>query len=166
MWGPTTVTLGSAAAPGPAARHLRRRRPPDSSLRRRTSCEALVRTSRSGSGGLEELDRVAGGIVEQDLLPAWAGDDVVAERQPRGAEPFDFAGEVLDDQMDAVPAAGLWCAPVGHRPSGRAGGAAQQQPEVAPGHVGERGGEARAQLKTEVGGVEGDGGFDVVDHVT
>jgi hypothetical protein len=80
-------------------------------------------------------------------------------------QPLDFAGEVLDDQVDAVPAAGLGCAPVGHRSSGRAGGAAQQQTQVAPDDVGERGGGAGAQLKAEVGGVEGDGIFDVVDHV-
>src|SRR5215216_3995891 len=81
---------------------------------------------RLGAGGLEELDRVAGGIVEQDLLAARAADDVVAEAQPRGSQPLDFAGEVLDDQVDAVTAAGLGCAPVRHRSSGRAGGAAQQ----------------------------------------
>jgi hypothetical protein len=30
---------------------------------------------------LEEFDWVAGGIVEQDLLPAGAGDDLVAKAQ-------------------------------------------------------------------------------------
>ena len=35
-----------------------------------------------GAGGLEELDRVAGGIVEQDLPAARAADDVVAEVSP------------------------------------------------------------------------------------
>jgi hypothetical protein len=33
---------------------------------------------------LEELDRVAGGVLEQDLLAARPADDLVAERQPRG----------------------------------------------------------------------------------
>src|SRR5688500_14458220 len=41
-----------------------------------------------GAGGLEELDRVAGGVVEQDLLAARAADDVVAEGQPRGTQPL------------------------------------------------------------------------------
>jgi hypothetical protein len=91
---------------------------------------------------LEELDWVAGGIVDQDLLAARPGDDVVAEAQPGGAQPLDFAGEVLDDQVDAVPAAGSGCAAVGHRSSGRAGGAAQQQTQVASDDVGERGGGA------------------------
>ena len=44
------------------------------------------------AGGLEQLDRVAGGIVEQDLLAARARDDVVAKRQPRGAQPLHLAG--------------------------------------------------------------------------
>ena len=35
---------------------------------------------------MEELDRVAGGIVEQDLPAAGAADDVVAKRQPGGAQ--------------------------------------------------------------------------------
>ena len=50
-----------------------------------------------GAGRLEELDRVAGGIVEQDLLAAGTAHDVVAEGQPRGAQPVDLAGEVLHD---------------------------------------------------------------------
>src|SRR4051794_38711109 len=33
---------------------------------------------------LEELDRVAGGILEQDLPAARPADDLVAKRQPRG----------------------------------------------------------------------------------
>ncbi len=45
---------------------------------------------------MEELDRVAGGIVEQDLLAARAADDVVAEAQPRGSQPLDFGGEVKE----------------------------------------------------------------------
>ena len=75
------------------------------------------------------------------------------------------AGDVVDDQVDAVPAARAGRAAVGHRPAGRARRAAEQQPQVAARDVGERGRGAREQLEAEVGGVEGDGGFDVVDHV-
>jgi len=62
---------------------------------------------RSGACGLEQLDDVAGGILEQDLLAAWIGDDVVAERQAGGAEPLDLGRDVLDDEVDLVPAPGL-----------------------------------------------------------
>src|SRR4051812_19407993 len=47
-----------------------------------------------GGGRLEELDRVAGGIVEQDLLPAGAADDVVAEAEACGAQALDLGGDV------------------------------------------------------------------------
>ena len=87
------------------------------------------------------------------------------KRQPRGSQPFDFGVDVVDDEVDAVPAARLGFAAVGHRPSGRARRPAQQQTQVAAGDVGERRGGAGAQLEAEVGGVEVDGALDVVDHV-
>src|SRR5215208_491304 len=90
------------------------------------------------AGGLEELDRVAGRILEQNLLAARTGDDVVAERQPGGAEPFDLGRDVLDDEVDAVPASRLRGAPIRHRPPGRALGAAEQQAQAAAPDVGER----------------------------
>jgi hypothetical protein len=115
---------------------------------------------------LEELDRVAGGVVEQDLLAARAGDHVVAEAQSGGPQPFDLSGKIVDDQVNAVPTAGVGGAAVGHRSSGRAGGTAQQQTQLAPDDVRERGRGAGAELEAEVRGVEGDGLFHVVDHVT
>src|SRR5690349_5374912 len=36
----------------------------------------------SRGGGLEQLDYVAGGVLGQDLLPAGAGEDLVAEAHP------------------------------------------------------------------------------------
>ena len=106
------------------------------------------------------------GIVEQDLLAARAADDVVAKRQPGGAQPLDLGGDVVDDQVDAVPAARLRAV----RPSGigrpaELVGPAEQQSQPAADDVGERRRCARAQLEAEVGGVEGDGVLDVVDHV-
>src|SRR3954454_17696191 len=105
--------------------------PPVSSLRsstsvRRSAAEDIV-VLLSGSGGLEELDRVAGGVFEHDLLAAGSADDVVAELHAGGAQPLDFGGDVLDDEVNAVPTAGLGCAAVGHRAPGRALRAAEQQ---------------------------------------
>src|SRR5688572_10170455 len=54
-------------------------------------------------GGLEDLDRVARGVVHQDLAAAGPADDVVAERQPGGAQPLDLGRDVIDDEVDAVP---------------------------------------------------------------
>src|SRR5919109_287512 len=108
-----------------------------------------VFSTRLCAGGLEELDRVARGVVEQDLPAAGTGDDVVAEGQAGGAQALDLRRAVVDDEVDAVPASGLRRAAVGHRPSGRAGGAAEQQSQVAAHHVGERG---------RVAGTDGGGG--------
>jgi hypothetical protein len=57
----------------------------------------------SGAGGLEELDRVARRVLEQDLLAARAADDVVAERQAGGAQLLDVGGDVLNDEVEPVP---------------------------------------------------------------
>jgi hypothetical protein len=114
---------------------------------------------------LEQLDGVAGGILEQDLLAARPANDVVAEGEARGPQPLDISRDVVNDEVDAVPAAGTGCAPVGHRPPGRARRTAEQQPQVAAHDVGESGRGAGAQRKAEVLGVKGDGVLDVVDHV-
>ena len=81
------------------------------------------------------------------------------------AEPGDLGGDVGDEEVDAVPAAGPRLGPVGHGPPGRAGRPAEQQPQVAAGDVGEGGRGAGAHLEAEVLGVEADGGVHVVDHV-
>src|SRR4051794_40784102 len=120
---------------------------------------------RSAAGRLEELDRVARGILEQDLPTPRAADDVVAERQARALEPRDVGGDVLDDEVDAVPSAGPGRAAVRHRSAGRALGPAEQEPEVAAYDVRERRCGAAADREREVGGVEVDRRLDVVDHV-
>jgi hypothetical protein len=65
------------------------------------------------AAGLEQLDHVAGWILEQDLLPAGPGHDVVAERGARIAQVCDVSVDIVDDEMDSIPAAGA-----GFRPSG------------------------------------------------
>src|SRR4051812_12212450 len=62
-------------------------------------------TALSG-GGLEELDRVTGRILGEDLLAARARHDLAAERQPGRAEARHFVGDVLHDEVDAVPSTG------------------------------------------------------------
>jgi len=46
--------------------------------------------------GLDELDRVAGWVVDQDLLAARAGDDLVPEAKPRCPEALGL--DVVDDE--------------------------------------------------------------------
>ena len=60
------------------------------------------------AGGFEQFDEVAGGVGEQDLASAGAGDDVAAEGQSGAAEPVDLGVEVVDDEVDAVAARRRW----------------------------------------------------------
>ena len=76
------------------------------------ACSAVIDQPIFGRVGLrhsdardEQFDRVAGGVFQEDLLTARAGDDVVAERDAGGAQPGDLGGEVGHDEVDAVPAA-------------------------------------------------------------
>src|SRR5262249_13562278 len=57
--------------------------------------------SRAGGGAgrrLEKLDHVPGRGLGQDLLPAPAGDDLVAEADPPGAQPGPLAADVPPGQ--------------------------------------------------------------------
>src|SRR3954471_23752721 len=56
----------------------------------------------SATGGLEELDRIARGVVEHDLPAARPADDVVAEGHSGAAQAGDVAVDVIDDEVEAV----------------------------------------------------------------
>src|SRR5262245_37737550 len=125
-------------------------RPPPSEARARAAASV---TSARGTGGtnparpsrpassaarLEELDRVARRILQEDLRAARAGHDVVPKPYLSGAPESSHLGrDVLDDEVDPVPATGSRLATVRHRPASRAGRAAQQQPQVTESDVGE-----------------------------
>src|SRR3954453_23446330 len=61
----------------------------------------------ASSGGLEQFDRVAGRILQQDLRAAVAAHDLVTELSAGGPEFRDHGRQILDFDPDAVPAA--WC---------------------------------------------------------
>src|SRR5260221_14540574 len=63
---------------------------------------------------LEQLHRVARWVVDQDLLAADAGDDVVAELGARFAQNPNEPLEVGNFDREAFPAAGFGPAAVGH----------------------------------------------------
>src|SRR5215218_5596448 len=115
---------------------------------------------------LEELDHVAGWILEQDLLPAGPGHDVVAECGAGVAQACDLSVDVVDDEMDSIPAAGAGLAAVRHRAPGRALWSGEEQSKVPAAYVGERRRRARQDVEPEMLGVEGDRFVDVIDHVT
>jgi hypothetical protein len=106
-------------------------------------------------------------VLEQDLAAAHPAHDLVAEAEPGGAEGLDLARDVVDFELDAVPAARLRDAAVGHRLGGAAGTAdgVEQQAQVSPGEGGEAGSRMELDGEAEVPGVERDRGVDVVDDV-
>jgi hypothetical protein len=53
---------------------------------------------------LEQFDQVAGGVGDQDLATAGAGDQVAAERQPGRTQSVDLGVQIVDDQVDTVAA--------------------------------------------------------------
>jgi hypothetical protein len=86
--------------------------PPYESEPTLNATQARSSTPVSGTGqpayapaGWKSSNRVAGGILEQDLLAARIADDVIAKAQAGGAQPLDLPGNVVDDHVDAVPAA-------------------------------------------------------------
>src|SRR6266511_4125988 len=94
----------------------RSNRTPARAYSSRTSSSAAASSTQRNdyaSARLEELDHVARRILDQDLRAARSLHDLVPERHAFRAEPFDLGGEVVDDQMDPVPAA--WS---GRRPAG------------------------------------------------
>src|SRR5688500_17204020 len=113
-----------------------------------------------------ELERVAVGIFDLDLGAARTGFDLVAETHAGGAKFFDLRLEIGDEEDDAVPAAGLLFAAVGHGARARAARAAQQQTERTARYCGERGAALHARLEAEMPRVERDRPFDVGDLVT
>src|SRR4051794_4044075 len=83
------------------------------------------------AGWLEQLDRVAGGIVEQHLVGPDADEDLAAEARTLAFESGDRRFQVLDLETESVPPTRGGHAAVRQRLTRRAGaGAVQQQPQV------------------------------------
>src|SRR5215471_9886482 len=83
--------------------------------------------------GLEQFDRIAGGVVENDLRAARTGDDVVAELESRVTEALEFSGQILHLIMNTVPAAGYRFATIGHGPASGASLSAEQKTHAVTG---------------------------------
>ena len=62
----------------------------------------LVGETRLGAGGFEQLNGVAGGVVDHDLLAADAGDQLSAQMDA-GAEPVHGAGQIGDFDGEPIP---------------------------------------------------------------
>src|SRR5262245_54027064 len=121
----------------------------------------------SPARGFKEFDGIAGRIVDEDLLAAHPGDDLVSEVDSRLAQRLDFARQVVDLELDAIPPTWLGLATIGHGLGGSSGaaGRAQQEAEVAACHDRETRGGPERHAEAEPLGVEGNGRIHVMDDV-
>jgi hypothetical protein len=62
---------------------------------------------------LEQFDRIARWVLQQDLVPAYAGYEVVPEVDPGLAQGLDHRWQPGNLDRDAVPAAGLGLGAIG-----------------------------------------------------
>src|SRR5262249_28767263 len=115
--------------------------------------------------GLKQLDEIARRILKQNLLAARALHDRVAEMRACGPELRDAPIEIIDQEMNAVPAAGRLLLARGHwRAATDAAALGLRQIEM---HVAARNlGEARSRMhldpETKMLGVEVDRSIHVV----
>src|SRR4051812_27761151 len=107
------------------------------------------------SGWLEQLDEIARRVLEQNLLTAATGDDLVAEVRTGRVQLGDEALEIVDVELDTVPATRLWQGSVRHRLAGPTGAwSIEQQAQIATRQGGEAGCPGHFALESEPGGVE------------
>src|SRR4051794_16624773 len=124
-----------------------------------------IATRFSPGGRLKKLDRIAGRVIQHDLLTARTAHDIAAEVHTSSTQPCHLGLDIFHNQMEPVPASWSGLAAVRHRTPRRTGRSGQQQPQVAACDVCERGGSAKSHGKTEIACIEGDSGFHVVHHV-
>src|SRR4051812_17502778 len=114
-----------------------------------------------GRWRLVKLDRIAVGIVDEDLPSARPHLDGVAEMDGRLSERLDASVEVVDVESDAVPATRRLGRSIRHRARPRAAGAAEQQAKAVQGHRGKGGIRLLFQPEAEKSRVEGRRAVDV-----
>ena len=84
------------------------------------------------AGGLEELDGIARGIVDQDLAAAPPRDHLASEARSGCAQRLDLALQVRDFELDAIPAPGLGAAAAGRLARPARARLIEQEPQLAP----------------------------------
>src|SRR5262245_26109333 len=94
-WRSVKATVSAVGVPPSAS--------PSRSLSGNTRTGTVVMPCSLCAGRLEQLDEVAGGVAGEDLGSAGPGHDLVAESNSLRGEAGDFAIEVVDDEVDAVP---------------------------------------------------------------
>src|SRR5262245_7895699 len=119
----------------------------------------------TGACRLEQLNKIAGRIHQQDLRAARTGQDVVAKLEAGGAQASNLGRQIVDHEVNAIPATGPGPLAIGHRPARRACWSAEQKPQRSAGDVCEGGSLLGQQRKAQMLRIPLDGSLDVVDHV-
>src|SRR5262249_6402557 len=122
--------------------------------------------TQSAAARLKELDEIAGRVLQQDLRSARPGHDVVAELDAGGAQPRDLRRNIVDNEVNAVPATGTRPLAIGHRSPGRTFRPTQQEPQRTQRDIGESRRGVGEEHEAKVFGVPRNRGVHVVDHVT
>jgi hypothetical protein len=116
---------------------------------------------------LEELNRIAGGVVDNDLFSADAGDDVVPEMDASRTKLSDHRLEICDLNRKTIPTAGRLFRSVRHglTASGVYARRAQHKTETSMRKHGERGRWVHLFMESEMPAVKVDRRVDVVHDV-
>jgi len=84
---------------------------------------------------LKQLNEIARWIHKQNLGSAWSRHDVIAEFHASSAQSRNLVRKIVNDKVNAVPAAGHRPFTVRHGPAGRARRPAQEQPQRPSGDI-------------------------------
>ena len=84
-------------------------------LRRDRASPQLRRSRASGLHGLEELDRIPAGVLEQDLLPADPRHDLISKGRAMVSELLHDGGDIRNLELNSVPPSRLRQRSVRHR---------------------------------------------------
>jgi hypothetical protein len=116
---------------------------------------------------LEEFNRVARGVFQENLLATDTGNDVVAEVGARLAQPLYGGGEVVNFEREAVPPARLRSGAVGHglSTSARWIGGAEDETQIAAREHRKGGRRVHLKLEAKVLRIERNGGLHIVDDI-
>ncbi len=116
---------------------------------------------------LEQLDEVARWILEQDLLPANTLSNFVPKAAASRREPGDVGVQVLNNEVDTVPAARCLLLARGHAgaTSGAGLGLSQVEVHVPERDFCERRSGMHLQSEAKMMGVEVNRGVDIVNDI-
>src|SRR4051794_19807056 len=176
---PASASTGTARTIRRIARltHGPERRLPRSRYSSRIEASAMALRRFDTPGGfplrllpplLEQLDQIPGRILDQDLIPSDSNHELAAERHAGLLEALDLGGEILHDDLEAVPSARFRRTAIGQRltPAALPTGRAQKEGEVSAREHRERRRRVHVHLESELVPVEADRRIHVVDDVS